>query len=211
MITGDHLGNLWMILADKFNALGSLYRFDPSIGKLSRHLKDIRLSGGASLAVASNNDVWIFDPFIDEKLIQYNPTTEIFRNDFINLSAWAIQNWNGDLYFDRSGKLWSGKDGWLDFTNPDLPVWYQIIPSPVFISDYYDGGNQYVWANPSHIYQSSNGWYWFSFPSIGIVRLNAETGDWCRFTNKYSQVVEDNQQNIRVVIEGKIYVYKLKP
>jgi hypothetical protein len=207
----DGSGTLWMILAKGNNTPGGLYRYDPHEGILSRQLPEVELSGHGSLAIAPDQDVWIFDPTTEEKLIQYHVATGKYRADFINLSDWNIKNWSGGLYFDRSGKLWSGKDGWIDFTNPDFPVWYQIIPSPVFITDYSDGGNQYTWTEPYGSYQSSNGWYWFPSPENGIIQLNAETGEWCRFTTEYSPVVEDSQQNIRIVISGKIYLLRLKP
>lgn len=203
MVVADNTGTLWMILNKGGNTPSGLYSYNPEIGKMVRHLQNIKLSGYGSLAVAPDGDVWI----LDSDLIQYHPTTGKYEDGFKSKQEWDIQNWNGDLYFDRLGKLWSGTDGWFDFSDPNTPVWYKIIPSPEFISNYTDGDDQFSWSRSSFDFQSSNGWYWFSSPGIGIVQLNAETGEWCRFTTEFSPVIEDSHQNIRIIISGKIYLY----
>lgn len=210
MVSVDHTGTIWMILNKGSRTPAGLYSYDPGNDELTSQLSNFDLSGHASLAIAPNNDVWIFDPTIDPKLIRYHPYLGKYDDSFINLTDWNIKNWYGGvLYFDRLGKLWSGIDGWIDFTNPETPVWYEIIRSPVFITDYYDGGDQFVWAHPNNIYQSSNSWYWFSLPNNGIVRLDVSTNEWCRFTTEYSPVIEDNQKNIRIIVDGKIYMINL--
>jgi streptogramin lyase len=210
MVQSDNSGNLWLIINQGFTKPSSLYSFNPKTAELTQHLPEIKLSGYGSLAISANNDIWIFDPNLETKIIQFHPSTGAYRDNFLSHSDWHIENWNGDLYYDNSGKLWSGIDGWLDFTNPVVPVWHRIIPSAILISpDYYDVEDQSIWTHPSYIYQSSNGWYWFSFPNNGIMRLDTQTGSWCKFTTQYSPVVEDSQKNIRIVMEGKIYLLSL--
>jgi streptogramin lyase len=207
----DSSGILWMIVGTDTMGLDGLYSFNPITNKLTKHLPGIGLSGRASLAVAPDQKIWILDPYLDESLIEYDPFTGQYNNTFVNDLIWDVHNWSGVLFFDRSGKLWAGIDGWFDFSGSDSPSWNRIIPSPVFISDYYDGENQFVMTRPSAIYQSSNGWYWFNFPDNGIVQLDNEMNKWCRFTTETSPIVEDKQQNLRIVIDGKIYVLNLRP
>jgi hypothetical protein len=207
----DSSGILWMIVGTDVMGLDSLYSFNPATNRLTKHLPSIKFSGRASLAIAPDQKIWILDPDLDASLTKYDPITGKYNNTFVNNLTWDVHNWSGILYFDRVGKLWSGTDGWIDFSDPNEPVWYRIIPSPVFISDYFDDEDQFVWTHPSDVYQSSNGWYWFNFPGNGIVQLNDKTNEWCRFTTEHSPVVEYKQQNLRIVIGGKIYVLKLRP
>ena len=206
IIQVDALGNLWMILQKK-NEYAGLYRFEPRTEKLERRLPNVGLSPYSSLTISPDGKIWVFDPYLESGLIKYDPMLDKAEN--IYSKDWDIQDWVGDLYFDRSGNLWSGVDGWLDLSS--LPyVWHKILPSPVFITDYFDGEDQFRLAYPSDFYQSKNDWYWFSFPEIGIVRLDPQTATWCRFTTAYSPVVEDEQGNIRIIADNKIYLYKTR-
>jgi hypothetical protein len=123
----------------------------------------------------------------------------------------------GTLYFDREGRLWLSNKGWLDFKDPANPVWYEIIPSAVFLTDNgeFVGDNpegsrsRYGWREPSKIYQSSNGWYWFT--ADGIIRLDPQEAEWCRFTTGRSPVVEDEDGYLWIVVYDKLYKYDLEP
>lgn len=208
----DQKGVLWMLLSQGENSQEELYSFDPATSILKSHLDGFQFSGGGSLAIAPNGDIWIFDPLLDKRLVQYHPATETFRDNFIATRYfWNILSWRGDLFSDQSGRIWVGNEGWIDVNNPSDPVWYTVLTSPAFISDYYDGENQFILTTPSALLKSSNGWHWFSSPENGIVQLNTETSEWCRFTTEYSPVIEDNQKNLRIIVDGKIYLYKIKP
>jgi hypothetical protein len=208
MVQIDKSGTLWMILNKGANSPGGLYSYDPGNEKMTHHLPDTDLSGWGSLAIAPNQDVWIFDPTIGVKLIDYHPSTGQYNNTFMNLTDRNIKNWSGDLFFDRTGKLWSGIDGWIDFSNPNDPV---INSSSLpFSTMFSDGDGDWTWGRPSAMFQSSNGWYWFSFIDAGTVRLDARTGQWCKFTSAFSFVIEDPQGNIRIVADGKLYVLKTR-
>jgi hypothetical protein len=208
----DQKGVLWMLLSQGKNSWEELYSFDPATSILKSHLDGFQFSGGGSLAIAPNGDIRIFDPLLDKRLIQYHPADETFRDDFIDTRYfWNVLSWRGDLFSDQSGKIWMGNEGWIDVSNPTDPVWYTVLTSPVFISDYYDGENQFILTTPSALLKSSNGWYWFSSPELGIVKLDAKTGEWCRFTTFYSPVVEDQDQNLWIVAGDKLYRLGLNP
>ena len=151
-----------------------------------------------------------------EKFTIYSPTTEDVQQ-YLGLPLFDKSTAVSVLFFDRNGRLWIDNKGWLDFTNPAKPIWYEIIPSPVFLTNdgWFDiriGDGQiskYGWLVPSEISQSTNGWFWFTTGRDDW--LNPKKGEWCLFTTGSSPVVEDNDRNLWIVVFDKLYKFQLEP
>lgn len=199
----DQNGLLWIFMNDADHKT-SLISFDPKTLKIERHFSG--LSGGnyAGPAIAKDGSIWFTDPWKNQ-LNRYNPFTRTISSYQPEIAAF---NSVSNIYFDNAGRLWMNDIGWLDFGNPTHPIWYQNIRSPVFIDNYASTERQYVWLSPSDMYPSSNGWLWFT-ASVGIVRLEPDTGEWCLFTTRRSPVVEDEQHTLWIVVYDYIYSYKL--
>jgi streptogramin lyase len=218
----DQSGVFWIIMADHSeNNRTALVSFDPASQIATRNLLAPVGSFYADLAIGPDGVIWIADRA--GQLIRYDPTTgeaspyeeyyvyegHVWERPY--LSREALSDGLDNLYFDRSDRLWIQDRGWLDFTTPDRPVWHQIIRSPVFITD--AGGSpesQYGWGRPYRTYQSSNGLFWFS-AGAGMVRLDPESGEWCRFTTESSPIAEDEDHNLWIAVFNKLYKYDLEP
>jgi hypothetical protein len=116
----------------------------------------------------------------------------------------------GYLYFDLAGRLWVDDRGWLDYADPENPIWYRVIRSPAFLTDASRPESQYGWTRPFSMLQSSNGQYWFS-SIAGMVRLDPGTGEWCKFTTGYGPISEDDAHTLWIAVFDKLFKYPLTP
>lgn len=205
-IAEDQSDLLWFIASD------TLYSFDLSARKSQAHYSHASADG--PVAVGTDGSIW-FVEFSEDRLVRYDPSLQQVRYYEAhqtwfegNMLPFDIYSADG-LYFDRSGKLWLNSDGWLDFSNGDWPVWYQIIDSPLFITDDSLPYSEYRLYRPYINFQSSNGWYWFTTWN-GIIRLDLQAGKWCLVTTYRSNVVEDGNRNLWVAVSGHLYKYDLQ-
>ena len=215
-VTSDSVGLLWMFVYGEDDV--GLYSFNPETRKAEKH---ISLKQGALYygpAIAPNGDIWFVDGW-EDRLAIYSPVTHESQL-YYGVPSLERVGIPEPLYFDREGRLWLSNKGWLDFKDPANPVWYEIIPSAVFLTengefliDILEGPrarySRYGWVEPSEIYQSSNGWYWFT--ADGIIRLDPQKAEWCRFTTGRSPVVEDKDGYLWIVVYDKLYKYDLEP
>lgn len=169
----------------------------------------------SDIAMTPDGRVWIADVGL-EQLSYYDPaagTLNVYQGDPGALDGVFNEDLRGyfNLYVDRMGRLWIDDRGWLDFSNPNIPVWHKVVRSPVFISDAVSPENQFGWSRPDQMYHSSDGRYWFSSAGVGMITLNPGTGEWCKFTTGSSPIAEDNQGNMWIAMFGRLYKYHLAP
>lgn len=211
----DPTGKIWFFGQKPNSEEVGLYSFDLVTNKAEKYLS-LRIGYPyEGPIVASNGDIWFYNGK-DEHLSIYSPTTN------------QVKPYNGlpgfkrigghILYLDRNNRLWVGNKGWLDFMNPNEPIWFEILASPVFVTDQ---GNfitdnpeglrsKYGIELPYNILQSSNGWYWFSLPN-GIVRLDPQKEEWCKITTGSSSVIEDQEGNLWIIVFGSLYKSNREP
>ena len=219
-------GEIWMLVNEEIDdteMMVSLISFDPTNLQAIRHItrKENRRSSTlpessfSDIAIPPDNMIWIADRGLGQ-LLYYDPASgisQIYQPNPGALDGFSSEDLRGgfNLFVDRVGRLWIDDRGWLDFSDPDNPIWHKVIRSSVFISASISPENQFGWSRPYQIYQSSDGMYWFSDANGAIVRLNPETGEWCKFTTGSSPIAEDGQGNLWIVVFGKLYSYRLAP
>jgi hypothetical protein len=103
------------------------------------------------------------------------------------------------LFVDSADNLWVSDYGWMD----EKGIWYQIVRSPVFITDKLEGSFLY-WETPKIVLQSSSKSLWFQSAN-GMVSLDPQKGEWCWFTTYQSNIVEDSDHNLWMIADGKLY------
>jgi hypothetical protein len=217
-VAEDQNGLLWFFGSLPRDTDVNLYSFDPTSRKarINLTLSQPDWFPEPSLAIAKDGAIWFANGGPKKQLVTYWPDTHQLKlySGLPNLNEIGGA---GYLFFDRTGRLWLSNKGWLDFTNPNEPTWYEIIPSPVFLTDHGwfpalgDGlPSRYGWVAPYEISQTSNGWLWFT-TSTGTIRLDLEKEEWCLFTTGISPVAEDENGNLWIVVFGKLYKYRLNP
>jgi streptogramin lyase len=201
----DSSGRLWMMFRGvNYN---KLFSFDPKTMRAESYSDALQ----GPFAIDANDMIWMMR---GEQLIRFDPSTDVIEPFDSSIGVYdglANENINYTifLYYDKEKHLWIDDRGWVDLSGEGRPLWHTIVRSPVFIDDYASPENQYYWSRPYALYESSNGWYWFT--AMGIVRLDPVKGDWCLFTTGTSPVVEDDQHNIWIVVSNKLYKYHLEP
>jgi hypothetical protein len=224
-IVEDSNGLFWMFLKDStdysLSAL-SLYSFNPNTLVIEKHPLQIT-SNFATIEIAiDSKSIWTVDQSKGE-LIQYFPSTHEIRpfnslpsrgRDDSPISLTDVLKQPLYIYYDHSGRIWLDNEGWLDFTNPAHPGYYKLIPSPVFIGYFESPNPGYGWLETFGMFESSDGVIWFT-TNGGVIRLDIrqgyQKGEWCLVTNGYSNIEEDNQQDLWMIVFDKIYKYHIQP
>lgn len=213
-VSEDEMGQFWFFASSPSDEDVGLYSFDPSSQKAEKHLS---LPPGLVYAgpVAKNEDeIWFYSGGSERQLLKYSASTHQVEPYYGPPSFEEIGHITL-LFSDKDGKIWLDNKGWLDFKEAEHPTWYEIIRSPVFLTDngWYPNSDgvpsRYGWSVPFSISQSSNGWFWFT-TIHGIIRLDPKKEEWCMFTTGSSPVVEDNEGNIWIVVFDKLYKYQLE-
>lgn len=144
-------------------------------------------------------------------LFKLSPATAKLETVTMPNQEWPVFS---GMLVDRVGRLWLGSIGYRDV---DL-TWHLIHPAPQEFFDLVDsGGYSYLWAPPELILESSNGVLWFrryldtSGWAEGTAWYNPKTGEGCLFTNQAANVVEDKEEQLWLLVDGKLYKHPLKP
>jgi hypothetical protein len=209
-------GLLWFF-GSRIGDIGvGLYSFNPSSLKVEKWLYWSSNHSYTGPVVSPEGLIWYFQGDLNNQhLHSFSHDTEEIQT-YYGIPDFERVGRPINLYFDHEGRLWADNKGWLDFENPDNPVWYEIIPNPVFLTDQgafhpdtIDGSiSKYGFSPSVYISQSSNGWLWVT-TFHGTIRLDLEEGIWCKFTTGSSPVVEDGEGYVWIVIFDKLYKYQL--
>jgi len=200
----DENGVFW-IFAQK----DGIYSYDPASQSVNRHVdlpgNDMSIK---SVALAQDGSIFFSDDFV--LVFRFSPKT----GKMIRIGGTPLPFDNAtSLYFhniviDHKGRLWLGDIGWAE---PDTyRTWYELIPSPVFITDKVEGLPIHKWEKPWLILESLNGLLWYK-SSNGMVWLDPEQEKWCWFTTEQSNIVEDQQKNLWMIADEKLYKYSENP
>jgi len=208
----DQSGLVWFFTETDKTTLVSL---DVKTGQSQKHYSFDYRAGFTKISIGSDGSVWFWGR-PREEIIQYILSTGETHTYAANPGTTSVQfapqfYYKGsELYMDHSGRLWMGGYAWLDFSKSDIPEWYRVIESPVFVSDRGMPDSQYTIYMPPPNYQSSNGWYWFT-QGTGILRLDLPKGEWCLMSTGDSEIFEDDEQNLWIAVFGHLYKYQLQP
>ncbi len=203
-IVEDQSGRLWFFASNPDFTEGTLYSFDPKTYEAQTHDEAQKNRIGSYFAAGPDGDIWYLT---SSGVDRYNPATG--DTSFYNYPY--QDNWGAHkLYFDRSGNLWLDGNGWLDLSNDDAHVWNKVLASPIFTYEApHPERGRYHAGNPGIPFQSSNGLYWFS-ETGGLLRLDLEKEEWCLMSRgEGSNIVEDVNNNLWMIADGKLYKYLL--
>lgn len=107
---------------------------------------------------------------------------------------------------DSAGNLWLDSLGWRD----SALRWHKIVQPSIFISQNNEGYFSTDLAVPKILLESGDGRIWFHHAN-GMISLDPKKGEWCWFTTYQSNIVEDSEQNLWMIADGKLYKLSLNP
>lgn len=214
----DDSGFIWMVInqpswvEDKMPS--GVYRFDPYTQKADYFLAMPEDIWFAKIQPIDDGSIWILAGN-KAMLLRYFPATadlQPYSGTFSYLPGEDFPYLNinaaSPLFLDSKNRLWIGNEGWLNEPTSELPYWYRILQSPIFINVFVDGSGNFYRDIPDGMNETSDGMFWF-WGDIGTVRLDPKIGEWCLFTTYSSPVVEDKDHNLWMVADNKLYKYPL--
>jgi len=207
----DTKGNLWLAFEN------GLVRYNPHTNNVNQMLNKEQGYLFHNFAIAPNGTIWLGArqaPSELERLMHYDPNT----GEIKSFGKYGIPPEVNNrlefltLYFDRAGRLWVNDYGWLEnpseYAEYGQATWYEIIQSPVFITDRYGGDVKYGWFRTDSIYEDTQGTFWFS-SIAGLASFVPSSGEWCLVSTASGLIAEDNKHNLWFAGDGQIYKYQL--
>lgn len=196
----------WIIVPEN-----SIYSYDLDKKIIVSHAEIIDLDVSAA-TLAPNGTIYFKREFIqaaiqEDEIFQFNPKTGKITSIEIPDEPWPSISF---MKADQHGRLWLNAVGWREQDG----TWHLMHQNT---EDYFENiytGQGYRWGSPEIILESSNGYLWFKKPTApnnGTAWFDPVTGDSCWFTNVDAYVVEDADQNLWLVADGKLYKYALNP
>lgn len=178
-----------------------IYSYNPHTNVVNRHA-DLPEVVVRSAAISIDGHIFFSDGF--SSIYRFNPETNDI--DSIGGSPLPFENpytviFHG-MVVDHSNRLWLGDLGWVE--SADYTTWYQLIRSPIFITNEVDGLPITQWERPLLVMEDSNRILWY-LSSNGITWLDPAQGNWCWITTERSMVIEDSQDNLWIIADGRLY------
>ena len=202
----DLFGKIWIFVQDD-----GIYSYDPNIQTTSKHANLDSVFVNAP-ALSTDQSFYFIDqhygkmvsgdpPFrISEQMIfQFFPDTGELAQVEIPDEPWPMAF---STFVTESEHLWLSAVGYIDLGDES---WHLVNPDPSF---YFDNVGQDATASPKLMLESSNGLLWFNKYSgvyEGTAWYNPKTGKGCMFTNLPTNIVEDDQQQLWMFADGKLY------
>lgn len=209
LIVLDELNTFWV-----FVNYDGLYSFNPDTNVLEKHV-DIIEYPIVDVALAPDGSLFFSKPanqvgstravygLSQGMLFQFIPQSN-------EIKALAVPNqglpgFNGMLV-DPNGILYLGA------TSYRMPngIWNLIHPD---IESYFNHAGDHTWATPKLIFESSDGRLWFNRyldgSGGGTAWYDIETGDGCLFNGEASNIIEDANQTLWMIMGGNLYKYPL--
>jgi hypothetical protein len=185
----------------------AIYSYNSNSKEVKRHA-EISDTVVTDADVSPNGNIYFSNTIMslymdDAEIFQYTPATEKLEMLPIQLEPWP---YSSSLLVDHLGRLWISSLGWRDTDN----TWYQIHRSPIFITNIRWSGLEYRWKPPENLIESSDGRLWFRSPDNGLSWLDPDKGEWCWFTTYQSTIVEDQEENLWMIVDSKLYKLDLE-
>ncbi len=209
----DSQGNIW-ILVSKDGIY--LYNFITQTTIKQLDLKDITVSNLEGLSDGSiyftdntysqrsqdNSRPGVFDGMLYQYIPESKELLELGNPD----EEWP---WFGSMFETSRGQVWFSAVGYRDLQDGS---WHLLHSDPEYAIK--RAGHQGS-SSPNITLESSNGLLWFNKENEDILTGTAwydpDTGDGCMFTDVSARIVEDDQQQLWMFADGKLYSLSLAP
>lgn len=190
-----------------------LYSYNPIDSELQHY--ETSFDGVVQRMVASQEGYLLFSQKKEEswelspgELVKYYPVAQTVEEIRVPFFRWADY---GTLLYTNSGDLWIGIHGYMSKNGS----WVLKNPDRLAYIDLGAGSDTYNWQQPDLLFQSSNGYLWYTneiWDGVGVdgsAWYDPATDTGCWFTTESGNLVEDSQNNLWMTIGDKVYKYAL--
>jgi hypothetical protein len=198
----DTEGIFWIVVPND-----AIYSYDPAVGKVKRWIDfphvftDAKIAPNGSIYIYINTYTYQSGTAYSTRILkQFNPKTGVMDTTDLNYVLESSPG-VGNILTDHLGRVWLDNVAYQD----ENGEWYQIQRSPLFISHLSESYNDYKYKNAMIILESSDGRIWFLHRDNGMISLDPQKGEWCWFTTYKSNIVEDSENNLWMIADGKLY------
>lgn len=209
----DKRQNVFWIFVEK----DGIYRYDPDVHETQKWLEaDLRvffepvISPDGSIFVDDFRIERNIEPYFhlyQGALLQFYPSTKEVVPLEMPDEPWP---WFSGWLISSDMKLWLGSVGYRTEDNS----WHLLHPNT---EEYFNNIGNPVFAMPRLMLESSNGLLWYQkYLDMGINHegtawYNPKTREGCMYTNLAVNIIEDSQQQLWLVADGKLYKNSLNP
>ncbi len=211
----DRDGNFWFVYEN------TLLFFNPKTQQTEKMLGEEQGYFPMNVLTKASNDVFFVlvetieergkdeITYSDTKIIQYNTRTG--NTQYIGTPSVSAR-YLGKLFVDEKNRLWVSDYGYYKLDNSGSWKWYQVIQSPIFITDQMVGFQyQYQWTIAYPSLNTYNKYLWFTF-SGGLARLDINKNEWCLVARMpVFDVAKDSHENLWFVSDKQLYKYEFQP
>jgi hypothetical protein len=206
----DNNGVFWI-----FAENDGIYRYDPVAQKTEKQADLLGLDV-TQTALSPDGNIYFevysekiysqesFFRLLDGMLYRFIPETKEIASLKIPKEPWLVFS---GMLVDHDNKLWLGAIGYRE---PD-DNWHLIHPDP---KNKFVGAGDVYQAPPFLMLESSDGILWYK-KMLGDVRADGtawydpRTGKGCMFTNIAANIIENSEQQLWMVADGKLLKYQL--
>ena len=194
-------GDFWI-----FDHYDGLYRYNP-IEKATEKRVDWPEYPVYSIALSPDGSLYFSIPksgssyaVVEGMILQFVPETDEVIQVDIPDEPWP--KFQGMLV-DQSGRLWLGSTGYRDIDGD----WHLILPDPQVV---FDHAGEFWWFRPYILTESSDGKQWYirfiDGGGDGTAWYDPKTGEGCQITDYTTNIVEDSNQQLWLLADGKLFV-----
>lgn len=198
----DSHGTFWMTIINNDLTLDPhlylLYSYIPSTASAEK--RELGIDFDDALAIGKNDIIYLVDAE-GGIVIGYDSLKGISTT--YEIQSKIDSGYSFPLYYDLQDRLWVGSLGWFDFQDKSYPRWYEIVRPPILLT-YIDSAGLWRWVDPFFTAETVDGLLWF-FSANGTGWVNPTTGEWCIFTTYTSEIVEDRQNDLWILVNNSVY------
>ena len=206
----DDSGYLWILVEHN-----GIYKYELESGELSREA-DMPNGDVYGAKILEDGNIYFVmyvgdydgeDEYDNEKGLVFTFSPQTKEISMIKVPEEALSggdNAPSDFLFDASGRFWISN---LVYKDTD-EQWYEILYSPVFLTDQFYGilpdrkYNEVVLLLRS---SSSDGRLWYTERMSGTYFTDPDEQKWCWVTTEVSTVLEDGQEYLWMIADDSLY------
>jgi hypothetical protein len=194
LVAFDPSGYFWFLVNHD-----AIYRYKISDG-LFEKMFDAKNFEFSKVRLAKDGSIYFTDQTME--MYHFNPKDKSYTSFTIPFREWDS---GFNFFVDAKDRIWFSQLGWRDVEGN----WFEFVAQPEFIpinEMEINNADPFVFVNPflDIATVTSNDVVWLNSYS-GVYKANINEGKWCWITTEFSNVLEDEDGYVWLLVENKLY------